>query len=179
MPAELLMADWIFGYGSLIWNPEVDFNHSALGRVHGYHRSFCIHSTLYRGTPDEPGVVLGLMRGGSCVGVAFRLAEASRRDSIERLYAREMLNSVYVPTLASVKLSDGRQVRALTFVANPASTSFRRLTEGEILSRLTRARGQRGPNRDYAINTHQSLRERGVQDNRLSRLVARLGDAPR
>lgn len=179
MSDELLMADWIFGYGSLIWNPEVDFSHSALGRVHGYHRSFCIHSTLYRGTPDEPGVVLGLMRGGSCVGVAFRLADATRRDSIERLYAREMLNSVYVPTLAMVKLSDGRQVRALTFVANPASASFRRLTEAEILTRLARARGQRGLNSDYAINTHQSLRERGVHDTRLSRLVARLATDPR
>jgi cation transport regulator ChaC len=93
---DLLFADWVFGYGSLIWNPEVDFNRSELGRVHGYHRAFCIRSTRYRGTPEQPGVVLGLERGGSCVGVAYRLRHDTRRHSIERLYEREMLNRVYV-----------------------------------------------------------------------------------
>jgi cation transport protein ChaC len=88
----LLFADWVFGYGSLIWNPEVDFNRSELGRVHGYHRAFCIRSTRYRGTPEQPGVVLGLERGGSCVGVAYQLRHETRRHSIERLYEREMLN---------------------------------------------------------------------------------------
>ena len=171
---DLLLSDWVFGYGSLIWNPEVEFDRSLLGRVHGYHRAFCIRSTHYRGTAERPGVVLGLVRGGSCVGVAFRLLRHSRRRSIERLYEREMLNDVYVPTLAAVSLHDGRQVRALTFVANPTNPAFQRLTEPEILARLASSVGQRGPNRDYAINTHQSLQDRGVHDARLARLVYQL-----
>ncbi len=171
---DLLLADWVFGYGSLIWNPEVDFNRSELGRVHGYHRAFCIRSTHYRGTPQAPGVVLGLERGGSCVGVAYRLRRETRRHSIERLYEREMLNQVYVPTLAAVTLVNGRQIRALTFVANRQSDAYQRLTEPEILSRLSGCCGNRGANRDYAINTHQSLQERGVHDARLARLVYQL-----
>ncbi|HPU50098.1 MAG TPA: gamma-glutamylcyclotransferase [Burkholderiaceae bacterium] len=171
---DLLLTDWVFGYGSLIWNPEVDFLDSALGRVHGYHRAFCIRSTRYRGTPERPGVVLGLERGGSCVGVAYQLRHETRRHSIERLYEREMLNRVYVPTLAAVTLISGRQVRALTFVANRDSDAYQRLSEDEILSRLSGCCGQRGANRDYAVNTHQSLQERGVHDARLARLVYQL-----
>ncbi len=171
---DLLLTDWVFGYGSLIWNPEVDFLDSALGRVHGYHRAFCIRSTRYRGTPERPGVVLGLERGGSCVGVAYQLRHETRRHSIERLYEREMLNRVYVPTLAAVTLASGRQVRALTFVANRDSDAYQRLSEDEILSRLSGCCGQRGANRDYAVNTHQSLQERGVHDARLARLVYQL-----
>lgn len=171
---DLLLADWVFGYGSLIWNPEVDFKRSELGRVHGYHRAFCIRSTRYRGTPERPGVVLGLERGGSCVGVAYQLRHETRRHSIERLYEREMLNAVYVPTLAAVTLAGGQQVRALTFVANRTSDAYQRLTESEVLARLSGCFGQRGANREYAVNTHQSLQARGVHDPRLARLVYQL-----
>jgi len=170
----MLAADWVFGYGSLIWNPEFDFSRAELGRVHGYHRAFCITSVQYRGTPQSPGVVLGLERGGSCVGVAYHLVHASRQDSLERLYEREMLDEVYVPTVATVTLADGQRVRALTFVANRASQAYQPLSEPEILARLATSCGQRGPNREYAINTHQSLRARGVHDARLARLVGSL-----
>jgi cation transport protein ChaC len=171
---ELLLADWVFGYGSLIWNPEIGFQHAELGRVHGYHRAFCIRSTRYRGTPAAPGVVLGLERGGSCVGMAYRLHHAHRRRDIERLYDREMPNRVYVPTLAAVTLAGGRQVRALTFVANRASEAYVRLSEHEILERLQGCAGLRGRNRDYAINTWRSLHEHGVHDRRLARLAHQL-----
>ena len=168
---EILLSDWVFGYGSLIWNPEIDFGRAELGRVHGYHRAFCIRSVHYRGTPQAPGVVLGLDRGGSCVGVAFELNRATRRRAIEHLYEREMLGRVYVPTLAAVTLARGAQVRALTFVANRDHPDYQKLTEPEILARLARSAGQRGPNREYAVNTWHSLRERGVHDPRLGRLV--------
>jgi cation transport protein ChaC len=171
---DLLLADWVFGYGSLIWSPEIDYSRAELGRVHGYHRAFCIGSTHYRGTPEAPGVVLGLERGGSCVGMAYRLHHVSRRRAIERLYEREMTDHVYVPTLACVTLTSGRQVRALTFVANRASDAYVRLTEHEILARLGSCSGQRGANRDYAINTWRSLQEHGVHDARLTRLAHQL-----
>jgi cation transport protein ChaC len=171
---DLLLADWVFGYGSLIWNPEIDFEGAELGRVHGYHRAFCIASMHYRGTIDAPGVVLGLDRGGSCIGLAFRLHHASRRRAIEQLYEREMLGDVYVPTLAATTLADGRQVRALTFVANRASEAYNLLPEPELLRRLASCAGQRGPNREYAINTLHALQHHGVHDARMARLVHRL-----
>jgi cation transport protein ChaC len=168
-------ADWVFGYGSLIWHPEFDYTEQALARLHGFHRAFCIQSTRYRGTPQQPCVVLVLQPGGSCVGMAFRLARPTRRQSLDRLYAREMLADVYRPTLVPVALPCGRSERALTFVANPASEAYQRLSEADILHRLLHAGGDRGHNRDYALNTHRALLALGVHDRRLARL-ARLLD---
>lgn len=167
---DVVLADWVFGYGSLIWDPEVDFEEESLARVHGYHRAFCIRSTLYRGTPERPGVVLGLDRGGSCVGVAYRLRHATRRESIARLYDREMRNRIYQPTLVSVTLCSGRQVRALTFVADRSHEGYEQLPERELLARLSGCCGARGANRDYLFNTWRSLEARGVHDARLARL---------
>jgi cation transport protein ChaC len=114
----------------------------------------------YRGTPDAPGVVLGLARGGSCIGMAFKLHHATRRHAIEQLYVREMSDHVYVPTLVGVTLRDGQRVRALTFAANRSSGAFQDLHEDEILRRLAVCSGRRGPNREYAINTWHSPRAR-------------------
>ena len=88
----MIHADWVFGYGSLIWNPEIGYQRAELARLNGFHRAFCIRSTRYRGTPENPGVVLGLDQGGSCTGVAFQLHPQDRVAAIERLYAREMRN---------------------------------------------------------------------------------------
>lgn len=174
-------ADWVFGYGSLIWNPEIDFEHAALARLHGYHRAFCIESHHYRGTPERPGVVLGLDRGGSCIGVVFRLRPRTRSAAIRHLYAREMPDwqePVYRPMVVEVRMPCGRLVPALTFVADRERPAYRRLSDEEILQRLHACAGLRGANRDYAINTLHALEARGVHDPRLARLVKRLGAAP-
>ncbi len=163
--------DWVFAYGSLIWNPEIDFDHAELVRVHGFHRAFCIRSTHHRGTPDRPGVVLGLDRGGSCVGMAFRLRPETRAESIDLLYEREMQYSVYVPMLVGTSLTDGTRIRALTFVANRANIAYQRLAEDEILRRMQCCAGQRGANVDYLLNTWHSLQQRGVHDEMLARLA--------
>ena len=162
--------EWVFAYGSLIWNPEFDHDHAELTRVHGFHRSFCIRSIRHRGTPEAPGVVLGLDRGGSCVGMVYRLAEAGRAEAVRVLYDREMQQHVYVPRMLSAALADGRRVHALTFVANRASVAYERLTDDEIVRRMNACRGQRGLNREYLLNTLQSLESHGVRDDMLRRL---------
>jgi cation transport protein ChaC len=169
-------AEWVFGYGSLIWDPGFEFVESHLGQVHGYHRSFCIGSTRYRGTPESPGVVLGLDRGGSCIGVVYRLRPDSRARAIDGLYEREMSGGVYVPRVLSVvvgpagRARTARRVRALAFVANHLSRSYARLADDEIIRRLSACCGQRGRNRDYALRTLQSLAEHGVQCPHLGRV---------
>ncbi len=169
--------DWLFGYGSLIWDPGFAFRESHLAQVHGYHRTFCIRSTRYRGTPERPGVVLGLDRGGSCIGMAFRLCPDSRGDAVDALYEREMTGGVYVARTLSTVLADGRRVRALAFVANHASPSYQRLSDDEIVERLTACCGQRGPNREYAIRTWRTLADRGVHCPHLGRVGRRLLEA--
>lgn len=168
------LPDWIFGYGSLIWDPGFDAVEQQLGQVHGYHRTFCIRSTRYRGTPERPGVVLGLDRGGSCIGMAFRIPPEARRPTVEALYAREMTGGVYVPRMLSVVLRGNRRVQALAFVANRSSPSYERLTDDEILGRLAGCCGQRGRNLDYALRTMRSLAEHGVHCPHLGRLGRRL-----
>lgn len=168
------LPDWVFGYGSLIWDPGFEFAESVLAQVHGYHRTFCIKSTRYRGTPEQPGVVLGLDRGGSCIGMAFRLRPASRRAAVEALYEREMTGGVYEARMLNVAIAGGARVQALAFVADRASPSYQRFSDDEIVRRLTACCGQRGPNRDYAIRTWRTLAERGVHCPHLGRVGRRL-----
>ena len=178
MGADRPHTDWVFGYGSLIWNPEFDHDRAEPGRLHGYHRAFCIGSVHYRGTPEAPGVVLGLDRGGSCTGVAFHLRGERRRESLERLYARELLGGVYRPVVASVTLHDGGAVRALAFIADRSSPDYLRLGEAETLRRLRACAGSRGANRDYALETWRALCEHGIRDARLARLCRALVCGP-
>ena len=169
-----LQAEWAFAYGSLIWHPDFEYVERHLVRVHGYHRAFCISSTRYRGTPEEPGVVLGLDRGGSCQGVAYRLKPGHEGQIVEALYQREMPNHVYTPRLVPVTIADGRRVAAITFVARRDHHSYQRLSRDEILRRLSSCRGGRGHNRDYAINTWHALREWGIEDAGLGAIARAL-----
>ncbi len=159
-----LRASWVFAYGSLIWHPGFEYAERHLVRVHGYHRAFCISSTVYRGTPESPGVVLGLDRGGSCHGVAYRIHPGEEEAVVEALYQREMPNHVYTPRVLPVRLPTGVVVDAITFVARRDHPSYLRLSRDEVLRRLSSCRGGRGHNREYAINTWHALREWGIED---------------
>lgn len=173
-PIELIHSDWVFGYGSLIWDPGFEYTERHRVTVHGYHRAFCIRSVRYRGTIDAPGVVLGLDRGGSCQGVAFRLLPGQAESVIEQIYRREMANNAYVPRLLRTRLADGRTIAALTFVARRGAPAYLHADEVEVIRRLRECAGSRGRNCDYAINTVKALADWGIADARLTKLVRQL-----
>jgi cation transport protein ChaC len=163
---------WIFGYGSLMWNPEFAYVEWAPALIHGYHRALCISSDRWRGTPDRPGLVLGLARGGACRGIAFMVAREDVKATLDRLWAREMRRQVYRPRLVRARLP-GRQVRALAFIADPNHYAY---TEGlsvrEIAARIATCCGSRGKNLEYLARTVAHLRELGVRDHHLQRVLA-------
>jgi cation transport protein ChaC len=167
----------VFAYGSLIWNPEFDFEHVQRATLWGFHRAFCIRSTRHRGTPAQPGVVLGLDRGGSCVGLVYRLRPATQAEALGRLFAREVPSEserVYLPRIVNICLECGTPARALSFIADRQSPGYARLSDDEVVQRLSCCEGARGPNRDYAINTWRALEARGFVDRRLRRIAMHL-----
>ena len=171
--AQLPKGDlWVFGYGSLMWSPCFDFRHKALGRAHGYHRALCILSTRYRGTARKPGLVMGLCRGGSCWGMAYRIDAPRLRRALARLWYREMTRRVYEPRLIPVRLSSGKEVRALAFVADPAHPSYVRELDLHGRARLVaQGIGARGPCIDYIRKTLDHMHDVGVRDPHLERIL--------
>jgi glutathione-specific gamma-glutamylcyclotransferase len=174
----MVLADWVFAYGSLIWNPEFNSTEAMLGKVHGLHRAFCLRSTRFRGTPERPGVVLGLDHGGSCIGLAYRLPMDERHAILSKIYEREMTGGIYRDRCVNVRLINGRTIQALTFVANHRHEAYERLDEPTLIERLRDCSGQRGHNRDYLVNTERSLRTHGVRDRMLQRLVNEVVSRP-
>ena len=163
---------WVFGYGSLMWSPCFSYEAKAPGRAHGYHRALCILSTRYRGTLRRPGLVMGLCRGGSCWGMAFRIARNQVRRALSRLWAREMPRGVYHPRLLEVRLRSGRRVRALAFVADPTHDAY--VDELDLQGRaklVAQGIGVRGPCVDYIQNTLDHMHQVGVQDPHLERVL--------
>jgi len=168
---------WLFGYGSLIWNPEVTYDRRIPARVHGYHRRLCLWSRVNRGTLECPGLVAGLDRGGSCAGVAYRLPAATARDELEQLWEREMFMGSYAPRWLDCRLSTrekGTLVSALGFVVRRDAQNYAgKLSETEILAVFERGScGRFGTSLDYLIKTVSSLREHGLSDPHLERLLA-------
>jgi len=164
---------WVFGYGSLIWSPCFAYKEKALARVHGYHRALCILSTRYRGTHRKPGLVMGLCRGGSCWGMAFRVPASQVGRTLRRLWNREMPRRVYQPRLVQARLGRSRRmVRALAFLADPTHPSYVRELDLHGRARLVaQGIGQRGPCVDYIQNTLEHMHEVGVRDPHLERIL--------
>ncbi len=164
---------WVFGYGSLMWNPGFTFMEAMPALLRGYHRNFCIWSSRYRGTPKRPGLVLGLDRGGACRGMVFRIAHAHVDDVLAQLWSREMSRLTYRPRLLRVVAAAG-PLHALAFVADPQHPAYAgRLSEAEIAARILHCKGARGPNIEYLANTLHHLQKLGVQDDRLHRIYVR------
>ncbi len=167
---------YVFGYGSLIWKPG--FRHDGMypALLRGFHRRFCIWSRSYRGTPDAPGLVLGLARGGACRGVAFRVPAAEAAAVLRYLDEREMSGGVYDRRLVPLKLLDTGEVKqAVAFVADPRAPAYcPALTPEMMAEAIARGHGIMGPNRDYLLNTVAHLRSMGVRDAGLERVAALL-----
>jgi len=172
---------WVFAYGSLIWQPGFDYDRRVPARVFGYHRRLCLHSVIYRGSYDCPGVVAGLDRGGSCAGIAYRLPAAGAQRQLRALWQREMPMGSYAARWLRVHRLDRREaLRALAFVVVRDGPHYcGGLDEAQLLAALARARGSRGSSLDYLRRTVQALHADGLRDPHLERLLARAGRARR
>ena len=166
---------WVFGYGSLMWNPGFATPETEPARLHGWHRAFCIYSEHYRGTPNKPGLILGLLPGGACRGLAHRLPRAGY-DTVRRyLWTREIDNDgVYREDVRPIHLADGRRVLALVYLADRQHRQFAgKLSPAKSIRLVRQGRGATGSNVDYLRNTMAHLRELGLHDAGLEELARR------
>jgi glutathione-specific gamma-glutamylcyclotransferase len=184
MPAKALSdaepsdADlWVFGYGSLMWRPGFAFIEQVPARLIGEHRALCVYSFDHRGTPEKPGLVLGLDRGGACRGIAFRVEAQHRLATIDYLRAREQTTNVYREVMRSVWLDNEarERVSALTYVVDRGHVQYAgRLSPAEQLRHVREGHGRSGNNRDYVLATVKSIEAQGFRDAQLHQLAMML-----
>lgn len=163
---------WIFAYGSLMWDPSFksDAHHVAL--VRGYHRSFRLWSRMNRGSPENPGLVLTLDRGGSCRGLVYRIDPAIVREEIHGIWKREMTYGSYLPKWLNCVVVGGECVSALAFTVNRDCSGYAGAIPTEVMvDCLASARGRNGPAYDYLFKTTETLRQHGIRDERVEHLA--------
>lgn len=162
---------WVFGYGSLMWRPGFDYEEVSHAKLFGLHRRLCIYSHFHRGTPERPGLVLGLDKGGSCAGMAFRVGGDKREKTIAYLRDREMINGVYTESFRKVYLAGGAQVSALCYSAVRDHVQYApRMRHEEMLKWVKGAKGKSGPNEEYVISTADKILQMGAKDKALEKL---------
>ncbi|MGE5269753.1 MAG: gamma-glutamylcyclotransferase [Thiohalocapsa sp.] len=169
---------WLFAYGSLMWNPEFAFAEARPALLYGYHRSFCLYSRDYRGTPERPGLVLGLDRGGSCHGIAYRLPPAGVGEALDRIWAREMTGGVYEMRTVALRTPPGPVTAQACVVRRQSPDYAGRLSVERAASVLAEAIGGRGSGRDYLANTARHLEMLGIRDRLLQRIALRVAALP-
>jgi cation transport protein ChaC len=184
MPAKILPEAessegdlWVFGYGSLMWRPGFEFVEQVPARLIGEHRALCVYSFVHRGTPEKPGLVLGLDRGGACRGIAFRVAARHRANTVAYLRAREQVTSVYREVMRSVWLENAsrERVSALAYVVDRGHAQYAgRLSLAEQVRYVRQGHGQSGPNLDYVLSTVGAIEAEGFRDKPLHRLAQML-----
>ena len=180
------MAFWVFGYGSLLWNPGFTPVETVQAHLADYHRSFCMLSIHHRGSVEEPGLVLALdaREGSGCTGVAMRVAADEADGVLAMLRERELISSAYLERRVPLSLTDGRQVEALAYVIDPGHEQYCDYDLETQARLIARSVGGRGPNDEYLYNTHAHLTEMGLHDGDLDWLVQRVrtlksgGDLP-
>ncbi len=166
---------WLFGYGSLMWNPAIEFAERRAGTVNGWHRRFCLWLHMGRGSPDNPGLMLALDRGGRCAGMLFRIPAADARAELLLAWRRELFTDAYRSRWVTA-LTDAGPVRAVTFVVNRAHLRYAgRLDEASVAARLASATGSLGSCASYLAQTLEALRSVGLRDRVLERLQRLVG----
>ena len=166
-----LQSLWIFGYGSLIWRPEFDSAEHRPALVRGWHRALRMRSRVNRGTPEEPGLVFAMLPGGACRGMAYRLHPDQVEESLQKLWAREMVTGVYDPRFVRAHTPLG-EVTALAFTLSRRSPACHaHLDDGQMLHILRHSRGRYGTTLEYLVETALALRAHGVHDREVERLV--------
>lgn len=163
---------FVFAYGSLMWRPDFPFLEIEPATLYGYHRAFCITSTHYRGTPEHPGLVLGLDRGGKCIGRLYRIAARDAADVAEYLHQRELITGCYVPKRVTLHLAEQRRETGIAYVADRSHYQYAgKLSDMEAAHIIRHAVGINGSNRDYLRNTVLHLEDMGIADGRLHRIL--------
>jgi cation transport protein ChaC len=168
---------WVFGYGSLIWRPGFAHMETERARLFGYRRSLCVHSHVHRGTPQRPGLVLGLDRGGSCIGLAFRVPEELRDEVMTYLRERELVTNVYLERTLPVRLDSGGVVQAVCYIVDRTHAQYAgSLEEAEAAAIVRGAVGQSGRNEDYVLSTVEHLAALGIRDHWMEGVARRIKD---
>ena len=168
---------WVFGYGSLMWRPGFDFAERIEARLTGAHRALCVYSFVHRGTPERPGLVLGLDLGGTCRGIAFRVASAKRASTLAYLREREQVTSVYRECVRRVWLmgDPAKSVSAVCYMVDRSHVQYAgRLPLAEQLHYVRQGHGQSGANRDYVLATVAAMEAMGLGESDLHLLAQRL-----
>jgi cation transport protein ChaC len=170
---------WVFGYGSLMWRPGFAFAESASALLKGAHRALCVYSVVHRGTHSEPGLVLGLDRGGACKGMAFRVTAGAEDETLAYLREREQVTDVYVEAVRPIRLLDGsgRVLKALTYLVDRTHSQYAGDLPLEAQIRIVKVgKGQAGGNVEYVMKTLRHLEETGVHDPLLASIAAHLSE---
>jgi cation transport protein ChaC len=168
---------WVFAYGSLMWRPDFDVLERRHARLVGAHRALCVYSFVHRGTPEKPGLVLGLDRGGNCRGIAYRVAADRRAATIDTLRAREQVTMVYREVVRTVWLDDDprQRIAALCYVVDRRHEQYAgRLTLEQQLHLVRQGHGRAGHNRDYVLETVREIERQGYRDRELHLLAEQL-----
>lgn len=166
---------WVFGYGSLMWNPAINVIDSRKARLQGFQRNFCLTIAFGRGTPEKPGLMLALDEGGDCVGVAHRITAAEVESELTILWQREMISGAYDPRWVRTEIDGMGEMQSLTFVINRNHPRYEgRVSAGEMAARIAEAEGVFGTNRDYLYRMNAHLNSLGVSDGPMQELERRV-----
>jgi glutathione-specific gamma-glutamylcyclotransferase len=171
---------WVFGYGSLMWRPGFRYIRAEPATLFGYHRRLCIYSHQYRGTPEKPGLVFGLDRGGSCHGIAFEVDHILWPETLAYLREREQITNVYLELFKQVRFRDAKgQATALAFIVNRGHSQYAgQLPDNEVFRLVCQGSGTFGACGDYVRNTVDHLRQLNIRDKALERVMAALERSP-
>jgi cation transport protein ChaC len=174
MPADM-DEFWVFGYGSLMWHPGFAFEERQNAVAYGYHRALCIHSWVHRGTELDPGLVLGLDRGGACRGTAYRIHSEKRQATVAYLRERELVTNVYLERFVPIRLPGGRRSIAITYVVDRMHPQYAPdLTTDDAARIVAHAVGKSGKNADYVLNTVAHLRVLGIRDHWMEEVAQKI-----